>query len=104
MITAKEAYDKTKERQSKLKDTAKAFAMNEVEEYLEKATLKALDAGESSSTYWWSYEVFKDAGVDFDQFLIEVALILTDLGYKVKTEIWSDKVLVTWDWSEFIDE
>lgn len=104
MITAKEAYDKAKERQSKLKDNAKAFAMNEVEEYLEKATLTALDEGETTHTYWWSYSVFKDAGVDFNQFLIEIALILTDLGYKVKTEIWSDKVSVTWDWSEFIDE
>lgn len=104
MITAKEAYDRAKEKRSKLKDNAKAFAMDEVEEYLEKATLKALDEGDSECTYWWNYSIFKDAEVDFNQFLIEIALILTDLGYKVKTDIWSDRVSVTWDWSEFIDE
>lgn len=85
MITAKEAFEKTKIGYDNYINKVKKIVKDELENYITEKIEIAINAGNFTSDYWWSLSWFEDQNIRPEDFLNYMKYDLEFFGYKVET-------------------
>ena len=103
MITAKEARTLTKNTIGNRLERARTWATNELT-YLENKIHQAIERGEFETSYWWSWELLKEASITIEEAKSALISILSNLGYNLDYEYWNCsksenafKIFISWD-------
>ena len=102
MITAKEAFEKSKIGYDNYVNNVKEIVKNELENYIVEKIEIATGVGIFTAEYWWSLSWFEDQNIKPEDFLLYMKSELEFFGYEVDISHNEERgiIWIYWDMEE----